>query len=178
MPAGTPKKKKKPAAGPPQYEFRGGFRSSVAAKTIALRLEYLRVTLCRWPAPRDILDDARHPDSPIHGHFDWSDTVAAEKWRLQQAAQLVTAVRVRTIDPGEGVASQFQPAYHSTSGDEGGKVFVRFQDAVLPDRRPQTLREVVQRIWMSTLRERTMGFHELDALYALVDALKKKHCDK
>jgi hypothetical protein len=176
MPAKAKKKQPAPAPAQPEYEFRTGFTSPVSADTIAHRLEYLRATLGRWPSAQDILDDASNPASPIHDHFDWSDAVAANSWRLQQAGQLAVAVRVRWINPGTGVGGEFQPAFHSTQAPAGGRVFIRYTEALLPDRRATTLGEVMHRIWMSTLRDREAGFHELQALYDLIDAMKKAYC--
>lgn len=39
--------------------------------------------------PRLVVDAARPTDSPLHSHFEWDDTLAAEKWRLDQAGQLL-----------------------------------------------------------------------------------------
>lgn len=42
--------------------------------------------------PKAVVDAARSDESPLHKSFDWDDTEAAEKWRLQQARQLIRAV--------------------------------------------------------------------------------------
>lgn len=39
--------------------------------------------------PEVVVDAASHPDHPLHSRFDWDDTVAARKWRLEQAGQLL-----------------------------------------------------------------------------------------
>src|SRR2546421_688544 len=39
--------------------------------------------------PPDVVDAARPKSSPLHEHFDWDDTDAAEKWRLEQARHLI-----------------------------------------------------------------------------------------
>ncbi|MFO0271514.1 MAG: hypothetical protein ACK53W_13385 [Gemmatimonadota bacterium] len=39
--------------------------------------------------PAEVVDAARDPTSPLHGHFEWDDTVAAERHRLDQARQLI-----------------------------------------------------------------------------------------
>lgn len=41
--------------------------------------------------PKVVVDAARADDSPLHHSFDWDDSAAAEKWRLQQARQLIRA---------------------------------------------------------------------------------------
>lgn len=44
--------------------------------------------------PKVLLDSARNPSSPLHSFFEWDDTRAAEKYRLDQARSLLTRVKV------------------------------------------------------------------------------------
>lgn len=45
-----------------------------------------------------VLDYARmHPDSELHGAFEWDDSVAAEKYRISQASHIITNIRVNII---------------------------------------------------------------------------------
>ena len=39
--------------------------------------------------PEEILEKAKDPDSELHKCFEWDDTVAAEKYRLQQARTIM-----------------------------------------------------------------------------------------
>lgn len=39
--------------------------------------------------PALLVDLARNPAHPLHSRFEWDDSVAAEKWRLEQAGQLL-----------------------------------------------------------------------------------------
>lgn len=41
-----------------------------------------------------IVEEARKKRSPLHNFFDWDDSVAAHKWRLQQARVLINEVKV------------------------------------------------------------------------------------
>lgn len=43
--------------------------------------------------PKDVVNDARHPRSPLHDSFEWDDSVAAEQHRLLQARRLIGAVK-------------------------------------------------------------------------------------
>lgn len=45
----------------------------------------------------DVLADARSETSPLHSHFEWDDTAAAEAHRLAQAAALIRRVHVKVI---------------------------------------------------------------------------------
>jgi hypothetical protein len=39
--------------------------------------------------PRDVVEEARNPESPLHNSFEWDDTAAAEQWRIEQARRLI-----------------------------------------------------------------------------------------
>jgi phage terminase Nu1 subunit (DNA packaging protein) len=41
-----------------------------------------------------VLQEARAASSPLHGFFEWDDSEAAEKWRLEQARELVRRVKI------------------------------------------------------------------------------------
>ena len=57
--------------------------SSLIAQLEAVREEHGALT------PALLVDVARDPDHPLHPRFEWDDSVAAEKWRLEQAGQLL-----------------------------------------------------------------------------------------
>ena len=44
-----------------------------------------------------VLDAARPASSPIHDCFDWDDSEAAEKWRLEQARELIRRVKIELV---------------------------------------------------------------------------------
>lgn len=54
--------------------------------------------------PAAVIDEARDPESVLHGAFTWDDTEAAEKWRVHEAQQLIRKFRVcKTTGNGETV---------------------------------------------------------------------------
>ena len=42
--------------------------------------------------PNGVVEAARDAASPLHYHFEWDDSVAAEQHRLDQARRLITSV--------------------------------------------------------------------------------------
>jgi hypothetical protein len=70
------------------------------ARIIGRRLEQLHKKH-QGLSSKIVLEDARRERSPLHKYFDWDDTVAAEKWRLNQARKLVQSVRVIIESGGE-----------------------------------------------------------------------------
>lgn len=51
--------------------------------------------------PRHVVDEAEDPLSPLHNYFEWDDSEAGRKYRLYQARQLISKVRVRIEDNRE-----------------------------------------------------------------------------
>jgi hypothetical protein len=51
--------------------------------------------------PALVVDEARPVKSALHSRFEWDDTVAGEKWRLEQAAELIRSVKVVRATKGE-----------------------------------------------------------------------------
>jgi hypothetical protein len=50
--------------------------------------------------PPAVVDAARNPRSPLHRHFEWDDTKAAEAYRLDQARAIIGVIRIED-DAGE-----------------------------------------------------------------------------
>lgn len=47
--------------------------------------------------PQAVVQQASDPSSPLHDSFDWDDTLAARKYRLWQARQLIANVKVEFV---------------------------------------------------------------------------------
>lgn len=41
--------------------------------------------------PEIVLNDARRKSSPLHYEFDWDDSTAAHRWRIEQARKLIVS---------------------------------------------------------------------------------------
>jgi hypothetical protein len=48
--------------------------------------------------PKLVLEEARDPEHPLHSRFTWDDAEAAEKYRLNQAHELIQSVKVSYRD--------------------------------------------------------------------------------
>jgi hypothetical protein len=78
------------------YEFASGARfqsgATVDAKIVGRHLELLRQQCKGELTPLDVVNDARHNNSPLHQFFEWNDGAAAERYRLSQARGLIRSV--------------------------------------------------------------------------------------
>ena len=66
-------------------------------------------------APRNVVDAARAKNHPLHPHFEWNDSLAAEAYRLDQARNLIRIVRVEDDKAEDGTA----PAFISINDGDG-----------------------------------------------------------
>ena len=79
--------------------------------------------------PLQVVEHAIEPDSPLHPYFEWDDTIAGHRFRLEQAGGLIrrcridviispeSSVRVRKFSPvPHGDAGQYMPTDEALSG--------------------------------------------------------------
>lgn len=79
--------------------------SWITEKLTGKRLKAARAALKRLIVkhgvltPRIVLDSARSPQSALHTLFEWDDSIAAEKHRLEQARTIIRTVTVIISTP-------------------------------------------------------------------------------
>lgn len=78
------------------FEFAEGARFQAGkhpdANVVGAHIEMLRAKFKGELTPEDILDDAKHGNSPLHSFFEWDDSEAARQHRLKQARGLIRSV--------------------------------------------------------------------------------------
>ena len=106
------------------YAYRSGRAvKGVPAQAVGDELERLREA---GPiTPRSVVDAARDEASPLHGAFEWDDTEAADRYRLQQARVLIVSVRIVN-----GPVQAPVPAYVSVRTPEVGREYVPTVEAL------------------------------------------------
>lgn len=73
----------------------------------------------------NVVDVARSPGHPLHNRFEWDDTIAGEKYRLEQAGELIRSVQqvFRKADGHRGKVREF----HSVDRD-GGHEYIPLEE--------------------------------------------------
>ena len=97
------------------YKWKTGARVSasaqVAGEVCAALEDEGRLT------PRDLVDDSRPDDAPLHGCFEWDDAVAAEAYRESQAGHIIRSVEIVCAEVSEPVRA-FMPVAIASDEDE------------------------------------------------------------
>jgi len=122
--------------------------------------------------PTVIVEAAMSEKSPLHRYFDWDDSTAASKWRLQQARFLVCSVVTVSVDGEETTPVR---SFVSVDNNYESLQVVMSDDGM----RSQAIIDVQSAI--KSLRDKLKSFEEFaDVLAALeqVSTVAKKHLKK
>jgi hypothetical protein len=119
-----------------------------------------------------ILDEAKKKSSPLHNFFDWDNTTAGEKWRLQQARILINEVkvivnskeryafenvRITVCDQPEETTREYKPIMEILSKEEYRKQVIK-----------QALENATY--W----KEKYSEYNELKPIFVSINKVKKK----
>lgn len=103
----------------------------------------------------DVLTEARDESSPLHKHFEWDDSEAAEQYRRQQARALIQKCKITLIDQNPIEIRAFVSL--PTDRDNGGGY--RLTSEVMNDERMKA--ELLRDIQL-TIARWTQKLHLLD----------------
>lgn len=154
------------------FEFADGARfqagASSDAETVGNHLEHLRQHFKGELTARDVLDDARNPNSPLHTFFEWSDNIAAEAYRLEQARGLIRSV-VAIYTSDEAPAQRVRAYVHVP---EPGANHYRETAHAMSQTKTREL--VLKRAWrdLQVWRSKYRDLREFAALIKIVDEIE------
>lgn len=72
------------------YEWKKGFRANVPAEVAGRECE--RLAKEHRLTGRDLVEESRPEDAPLHRYFEWDDTKAAELYRERQGRDLIAHI--------------------------------------------------------------------------------------
>jgi hypothetical protein len=127
--------------------------------------------------PAVYLDWVRaNPNSTSHTLFDWEDTVAARKWRIHQARNIINSIEVKIIDE-RGVETHV-PAFpnviiRANEEHEARQIYTSFENVMNDEERAALVVDRACRDFMSWRRRYLMlrGKLPLSDIYEATDML-------
>ncbi len=153
------------------YRWRPGSRMRGSAQHAGEIIERLQQTQGK-ATPEEILKVAKPADSPLHSYFEWDNSVAAHKFRLQQAADLVRSIDLVRVDNMEAPPKARAFASVVLRGEEG-RSYVHVKDALSdPEYRGQLLTEARQE--MESFRVRYAGLQELARVFSAIKKVTRR----
>lgn len=145
------------------YKWREGSRWKISAAVVGERIEMLRNEHGGTLDADHIVQDARDPESPLHGMFEWNDTEAARQFRLSQARTIICNIMVV---PEENPAVGPQRAFVNVV--EERRTFTSMERAMsMPELRRQVVKAAMNeaKAW----RRRYAAYKELARIFEAID---------
>lgn len=114
--------------------------------------------------PTEILEKAKDDTTELHKCFEWEDSVAAEKWRLQQARMIVCHLVIK--EDGEDDAGKPEiRIFHKTDRADGYKpITFIMQDKTEYEKLLAHAREELR-----IFKQKYHNLSELEEILALID---------
>lgn len=156
------------------FEFAEGMRFQSGphpeAAIVGAHLELLRERMKGELTPRDVVDDARNPNSPLHSFFEWDDSAAAEEHRLGQARGLIRAV-VAVYTRKNQPAIRTRAYVHIPEGKTS-----HYRETSQAMSLSKTRNMVLQRAWteLQAWKRRYADLKEFSDLVDVIDEVGKK----
>lgn len=101
--------------------------------------------------PSIVLDRARDPRHPLHDRFEWNDGVAAERYRIQQARELIRSVEWVYAEEPDGAPKKVR-AFHSVNRVDG-PTYVPAQEIQQDEFMSKLVLQAAEREWKSLQRK-------------------------
>lgn len=87
------------------YKWKSNSRISVDAETAGTVMDNLEQQ--GKLTAKNLLDESRPTEAPLHGEFEWDDVKAAEEFRLQQARHIINCLLIEDDSQQETVRAFF-----------------------------------------------------------------------
>jgi hypothetical protein len=151
------------------YKFKDNASFGAPAQVVGECVEEIRKRNHGKVPVREYVDMARPRDSPIHNTLTWVDTVAAEKWRLQEAGAVIAAIVVVVNE--EAPTTSRAPLYIGVGTAGTGSTYMRTIDAMSD----QDIRRQIMARELATLRgmqRRLASYQEFARIWEAVEAVE------
>lgn len=126
-----------------------------------------------------VVDEARSKKSPIHGCFEWKNTAAAEKYREEQARELMNSIEITLIEVEDDtdesnaipltITEASAPAFVSAADGEG------YYPIEIAMNDPELKEKILQRAWtdLQAWHRRWKHLREFADVFTVIEKLDK-----
>jgi hypothetical protein len=152
------------------YEWVSGSRVNGDAQRIGERIDTIKEAHDGLVTPEQLVDDGRDTASPLHSCFEWNDTVAADKHRVEQARLVLRSITISISDDRRVPVRAFVCVEPPHSGEEERpeSAYIAVHDALADENmRKQVLASALSEIM--TWRRKYNRLQEFAQLFQVVD---------
>lgn len=148
-----------------RYSWRPGSRIKIDAQKAGAELTLIEKETKSSLTPEAVLERARTSNSALHEHFEWDDSIAAEKHRLGQAGELIRSI---VVDVSRSNLSVKNVRAFVSVEQEGARSYISTARAMSD---ADLRKQVVRRAWedFEALRRRHEGLSELASIFEAID---------
>lgn len=126
-----------------------------------------------------VVDEARSKKSPIHGCFEWKNSAAAEKFRQDQARELMNSIEITIIEMEDDldestsipltITEATAPAFVSAADGEG------YHPIEIAMNDPELKEKILQKAWsdLRAFHQRWKHLREFADVFTVIEKLEK-----
>lgn len=143
-------------------------------KSSIVRAELTRIYQQRGELTRSVtVEEARDPSSPIHSDFEWDDTIAGHKYRLEQAGALIRSVKIEYVPAPDGTSGPYDRrdrriecrAFVSVERADGPPSYEPVEIVARDESKKAIVLRAMEREW----RQMKATYGHLEEFFALVE---------
>lgn len=158
-----------------KFSWRQGYSYRVSAEVVGEALENIEQRDGEVTS-RSFLDYSRPEESETHSMFEWDDSVAAEKYRLKQAACIINQLEVRLVcegAPAEDKRVEIVPAFVNAQRKTAPMTSARFVNVVSAMDNDETRDHVLHNALreLRAFRDKYRTVSQFASLFKAVDEL-------
>ncbi len=157
------------------YEYREGWHPNVDANTVGGVMEEIESKNGAVTSEL-FLEASRAEDSPTHAVFEWNDGIAAEKYRLHQAARTICAIRV-IVQGGSDSRSPTKPLRAFVNVAEDDSKRAQYMNVSYAMSNEETRSMVLLRAMreLKAFQEKYSTLTELAGVFMAIDEVQAGH---
>jgi hypothetical protein len=116
---------------------------------------------------QNILDVAKNKKSALHNYFTWDDTIAAEKCRLREAADLINNIQITVVSSGQKREVGYYEIIKTKENKSSYKNISTFDQHDIEEIKLRTIRSINQ------LKSKLCFFKEFNSFVKALDSAIK-----
>ena len=79
-----------------------GAKITIPVETAVTAFETVETTYGKLTA-KNLLEFSKNPKSPLHTMFEWDDSIAANRYRIEQARKIINSIEITIVSDGEAL---------------------------------------------------------------------------